>query len=114
MRAGVSVDGRRIERHGMGQRHRYRCAGKITKQLVSTHDSPSVAGVSCFAVNPEAAQVVKPDHRIRPAQIHGGVQGVQIAQHTITEPIRQRAQLFFEFLDQRPQFRCASVHVAPL
>ena len=56
------------------------------------------------------AQVVEPDRRVGPGQIHVGV---EVAQQPVGQAVGQGAQLFFGVLDHRAQRGLAGEHLCP-
>ncbi|VBA40348.1 hypothetical protein LAUMK13_03010 [Mycobacterium innocens] len=108
LRAGLGVHGDGVKFHGVRQRHRQR-RGHAGHRHAFWGDSPRVA--SELARRPaEAPQIVEPDHRVRSAHLHIGV---QIAQQPVAQGIGQRPKLLFGVLDQRPQPRIAGEHLRP-
>ena len=105
--ASVS-SGDRVELHGVRQRHRYRRGrpGHRQPSGLIRHKSSDTS-----ARRAQPAQIVEPDHRIRPGQLH---LGVQIPQQPISQTIGQRAQLLLGVLDQRPQRRLPGDHLPPV
>ena len=72
-------------------------------------DSPQVIGEVAHA-GTQATQVIESDGRIGPAQVDVGV---QVAQQTVGQPVRQGAQLLLGVLDDRPQRGITGDHLCP-
>ena len=92
----------------MRHRHRYRRGRAGDRHPVLTQP-PQIIG-NLGGSRAESAQIVEPEHRVRVAQLH---LGIQIAQQPITEWLGQGAQLLLGVLDQRPQRRLTGHHLVP-
>ena len=107
-RAGVGVDSAGVELHGVPQRHGQRGGRAGDRQPFLADPPPSTRHLSRCAAQPP--QIVKPDRRVGPGQLH---LGVQITQHTIGQGVREGAKLLFDVLDHRPQPRRTGHHLRP-
>ena len=84
LRAGVGVGGGGVELHGVHQRHRYRRGAPVSDKpsgLIRHNSSESLGRRRA-----QPAQIVEPDHRIRPSQVDVGV---QIAQQPVGQAVGQ-------------------------
>ena len=108
VRAGVGVDGAGVEVHGVHQWHGHR-RGSAGQRHAFLAETPHITG-RVGRRGTQTPQIVKPDRRVGPGQVH---LGVQIAQHTIGQRIREGAKLLFGVFDQRPQCGLAGQHLRP-
>ncbi|SON63978.1 hypothetical protein MSIMFI_05509 [Mycobacterium simulans] len=95
----------------MRQRHRYRLANRIAKYRPLTSDLPHLVWLRRISGNAQTTQVVEADRRIRPGQLH---LGVQITQQTISQTFRNGSELLFDIFDHRAQRRRSIVDLPPI
>ena len=84
--------------------------GRAGQRQTLRADPPEIVG-QLGAGRSQPPQIVEPDLRIRPNQFDVRV---QIAQQTISQSVRQGAQLLFGILDHRPQCGLTGNHLRPV
>ena len=106
--AGARFPNTRVQGHGMSQRQRHSSGHRGRSDGVGARQ-PQLAALIAGTAQPP--QVVEPDNRFCPSEIH---LGVQISQQTVGDAVGQRTQLLLGCLDHRTQRGIAGAHLRPV
>jgi len=108
VRTGVGIDGACVELHGVKQRQGRR-GGTGQRQTVLAEAPETFGPLDCREAEP--SKVVESDGRV--GTVQAGL-GVEVAQQSVGQGVRQCTKLLLGVLDRRPQRRVTGDHLCPI